>query len=113
MKILSELLCIETVIRSKDKMLSSLREELVTDESVLENIKALQKEINADIDALTDKKREAMHFIDNSELTPTEKEVIYNRYLSMMKWPDIAKEMHYSEASIHRIHNIALEHLNK
>lgn len=39
-----------------------------------------------------------------------EKDVLFYRYIKLMKWEDICVEMHYSWKWIHKIHARALEH---
>ena len=45
--------------------------------------------------------------LDNED----EKQVLTLRYISGMKWEDIAKEMHIEWAQLHRIHSRALKNL--
>lgn len=67
----------------------------------------LQREINDDIDALVDLKRDIMRRIKS--IPSTEYQLILEkRYLCFMPWEQIAVDMGYSIQHIYRLHDGAL-----
>lgn len=79
---------------------------------VVAKIVDLQAEINADIDALVDLKREmvaVIKAIPNDEYQT----VLEKRYLCFQKWEEIAVSMHFSIQYANRVHERALKELEK
>lgn len=68
---------------------------------------ALQQEINADIDALVDLKREIITAINGVE-NPEFKTLLEKRYLCFESWEKIAVDMNYSIDNIYKLHKKAL-----
>jgi len=72
----------------------------------------LQNELKRDIEALVDLKKEIMNTIrlvaDSEQQTLLEK-----RYLCFLSWEKIAVEMHYSIQHIYRMHDEALNVVDK
>lgn len=68
---------------------------------------ALQQEINADIDALVDLKREIITAINAVE-NPEFKTLLEKRYLCFESWEKIAVDMNYSIDNIFKLHKKAL-----
>lgn len=81
-------------------------------ESTVVKIIDLQNEINADIDRLVDLKREVMDVIGQLE-DPKERLVLEKRYLCYESWEQIAADMHYSVQNAFKIHDAALEKIEK
>ena len=68
----------------------------------------LQAEINRDIDALVDLKRDIVALIkrvDNTEYQT----LLEKRYLCFMTWEQIAVDLNYSIHHLYNLHNSALE----
>ncbi len=68
----------------------------------------LQAEINRDIDALVDLKRDIVALIkrvDNTEYQT----LLEKRYLCFMTWEQIAVDLNYSIHHLYKLHNSALE----
>ena len=77
-------------------------------EEVILKMIDLEEEINSDIDTLVDLKREIVTVIkqvDNLE----HQTLLELRYLSFMRWEDIAVQMAYSAQHMFRHHNDALK----
>ena len=72
----------------------------------------LQREINDDIDALVDLKRDIMDLI---KAVPDQvaQTILEKRYLCLLSWEQIAVDMHYSIQYSFRIHDQALEEIDK
>ena len=72
----------------------------------------LQREINADIDALVDLKRDITDVI---KAVPEQEAqtILEKRYLCLLPWEQIAVDMHYSIQHAFRIHDQALEEIDK
>lgn len=69
----------------------------------------LERRIDAYVDELVARKSEAFLRIRRlPELS--EQDVLIARYLQCKPWPVIAREMHYSEQHIYRLHGMALQH---
>lgn len=69
----------------------------------------LERRIDAYVDELVARKSEAFLRIRRlPELS--EQDVLIARYIQLKPWPVIAREMHYSEQHIYRLHGIALQH---
>ena len=78
----------------------------------IDNIVALENEINDDIDRLVDLKRNVIKTIskvqDTNCLT-----LLELRYLSFKSWDDIAAEMNYTSRWVHIMHSKALAAVEK
>lgn len=69
----------------------------------------LERRIDAYVDELVTRKAEAFARICLlSELA--EQDVLIARYIQLKPWPVIAREMHYEERQVYRIHGNALQH---
>lgn len=79
-------------------------------EDILVKIFALEAEINADIDALVDLKREIITVIKAVENTEYQT-VLERRYLNFCKWEQIAVEMNYAMDYLFKLHRRALENV--
>ncbi len=66
-----------------------------------------EKEIEVDVTRLIELKKEIIAVIDQLE-DADEVDLLYMRYVQLMKWCDIAKKMDYSYKHVHRIHAKAL-----
>ena len=67
----------------------------------------LQNEINSEIDALVDRKREIIQLLD--EIDPKSSCLLYKRYFEFKTWEQIAVEMGYSYRQVTRLHGKALK----
>ena len=77
-------------------------------EDVIVKMVDLEAEINADIDALVDLKREIITTI--KRLASTEHQTLLElRYLCFMRWEAIAVEMSYSPQHMFRLHDAAVK----
>jgi DNA-directed RNA polymerase specialized sigma subunit len=77
-------------------------------EDVIVKMVDLEAEINADIDALVDFKREiiaAIKRLDNTEYQT----LLELRYLCFMRWEAIAVELSYSPQHMFRLHDAAIK----
>jgi len=79
-------------------------------EDIIMKIFALEEEINADIDALVDLKREIVAVIKAVENTEYQT-VLEKRYLNFDKWEQIAVDMGYSMDWLFAIHRAALKNI--
>ena len=78
----------------------------------IDNIIALENEINDDIDHLVDLKRDVMKTL--SQVHDTNCLMLLElRYLSFKSWEDIAAEMHYGSRWVHILHSKALSAVEK
>lgn len=68
----------------------------------------LQRQINADIDGLVDRKNAAMQLLDCMK-NPVNMTVLHRRYFLHHTFERIANEMNYSLRGIHKIHGRALQ----
>lgn len=124
---LSQAKCLDMRINSKIQQLSSLNDlakkctsaltgmprnpsgNTSTMADTINKIIDLQQEINADIDALVDLKRDITDVIkavpDQEAQTILEK-----RYLCFLTWESIAAEMRYDLRYIYKLHNKALSY---
>ena len=68
----------------------------------------MQEEINSDIDALVDLKRDIMRTIREIE-DPEAQTVLELRYLCFKRWEEISVIMNYSVRRVYQIHDEALE----
>lgn len=76
-------------------------------ESIIVKIFALENEINADIDALVDLKREIVGVIKSIE-NPEYQTLLELRYLCFFSWEKVAVEMDYDLRYLHKLHGKAL-----
>lgn len=76
-------------------------------EDIIVKIFSLENEINADIDALVDLKRNIVRAIKAVENTEYQT-LLEKRYLSFEKWEQIAVDMSYSMQYAFRMHDRAL-----
>ena len=81
-----------------------------TMENTICKIVYLEREINADIDALVDLKAEARRVIGQLK-NPDQQLVLELRYLCYRSWTDIMDELGVSETSVYRIHGEALKNI--
>ena len=77
-------------------------------EDIIVKIFSLENEINADIDALVDLKRNIIRAIKAVENTEYQT-LLKKRYLNFEKWEQIAVDMSYSMQYAFRMHDRALE----
>ena len=77
-------------------------------EEIIVKIIDLQEEINKDIDALIDLKREIAWTINNVK-DKEMRSILEKRYLCFDSWEKIAVDMNYSIQHIFRLHNKALK----
>ena len=68
----------------------------------------LENEINADIDALVDLKKEIMLRIKGVD-NPEYQTLLELRYLCFKRWEDVAAEMGYDLRYVYKLHDQALE----
>ena len=81
-----------------------------TMENTICKIVDLEREINADIDALVDLKTQARRVIGQLK-NPDQQLVLELRYLCYRPWTDIMEELGISETSVYRIHGEALKNI--
>lgn len=81
-------------------------------EDIVVKIIALQEEINAEIDTLVDKKTEIRSVIMQVE-NKNERLLLEKRYLCCMPWNEIIETSFISVTTSKRIHNSALESVEK
>ena len=77
-------------------------------QDVIAKIIDMQEEINSDIDALVDLKRDIMRTIREIE-DPEAQTVLELRYLCFKRWEEISVIMNYSVRRVYQIHDEALE----
>jgi DNA-directed RNA polymerase specialized sigma subunit len=77
-------------------------------QDVIAKIIDMQEEINGDIDALVDLKRDIMRTIREIE-DPETQTVLELRYLCFKRWEEISVIMNYSVRRVYQIHDEALE----
>ena len=70
----------------------------------------LQVEINRDIDALVDIKREIMEVIGHVE-DSTSRLILEKRYINQQSWPEIAVDMKLSLRRLYYLHDRAIDEL--
>lgn len=78
----------------------------------IDNIVALENEINDDIDRLVDLKRDVIKTISKVQDTHC-LTLLELRYLSFKSWDDIAAEMNYTSRWVHIMHSKALAAVEK
>jgi hypothetical protein len=71
----------------------------------------LENEINADIDALVDLKKEIMLRIKGVD-NPEYQTLLELRYLCFKRWEEIVIAMGYSLRRLYELHNLALEEIS-
>ena len=76
-------------------------------EDIIGKMVDLESEINADIDALLDLKREIVSSIKGVE-KPELRTLLELRYLCFSTWEEIAVKLGYSVRSVFRLHDTAL-----
>lgn len=76
-------------------------------EGIIVKIFALENEINTDIDALVDLKREIVGVIKSIE-NPEYQTLLELRYLCFFSWEKVAVEMDYDLRYLHKLHGKAL-----
>ena len=125
---LSQVRFIDSLVDSKLEQLARLKEtatkatmtisdmprsdspDLQSMESTIVKMIEMEREINADIDRLVDLKREAQGIID--QLPDMDQRLILElRYFGFKRWPEITEELGYSEATIYRLHGVALKNI--
>ena len=79
-------------------------------QDILAKIMDMEEEINNDIDALVDLKREIKRTIERVE-NPEYLILLELRYLCFKRWEEIAVMMNYNIRHIYRLHDEALEKL--
>lgn len=80
-------------------------------EDIIAKIVDLESEINADIAALVDLKREIITII--KRVSNTEHQTLLElRYLCFKRWEEIAVEMAYSSQHMFRLHDLALKSID-
>jgi len=79
-------------------------------QDVIAKIIDMQEEINGDIDALVDLKRDIMRTIKGIA-DPEGQTVLELRYLCFKRWEEISVIMNYSVRRIYQIHDAAIEKL--
>ena len=77
-------------------------------QDVIAKIIDMQEEINSDIDALVDLKRDIMRTIKGIE-NPEYQTLLELRYLCFKRWEEISVVMNYNLRHIYRLHDEALE----
>ena len=80
-------------------------------EDLIIKIVDLEHSINNDIDALVDRKEAVRTVVNN--ILGKKGTVLEMRYLESLNWDDIANRLNMSIQSVYRLHNEALEELNK
>ena len=80
-------------------------------QDVIAKIMDMQAEINSDIDALVDLKRDIMRTIKEIE-NPEYQTLLELRYLCFKRWEEISMVMNYNLRHIYRLHYEALDKIN-
>lgn len=96
---------LDSVINQKIAESERLKRQIrnVTDESVIDNIRILENEINADVDAFVDLKRDCMNFIDTLDDVLLVG-ILYKRYFESKTWETIADELNVSRQWVTKKH---------
>jgi hypothetical protein len=81
-------------------------------EDVVIKIVDLEKEITAEMERLVELKRDIAEVIGRVG-DPVLQTLLELRYLCYRDWPEIAGAMYYSKASVHRLHQKALEKVER
>ena len=79
-------------------------------DSIVTKIIDFQNEINQEVDALVDLKKEIYEKIQQVS-NPEYRTVLERRYLCLETWEQIAVDMSYSIQHIHRLHSSALSEI--
>lgn len=69
----------------------------------------LEQRIDTYVDELVARKAEAFEKIRGMD-DLNEQNILIARYIQLKSWKQIAREMHYSEQQIYRLHGMALQH---
>ena len=80
-------------------------------DSIVTKIIDFQNEINQEVDALVDLKKEIYEKIQKVS-NPEYRTVLERRYLCLETWEQIAVDMSYSIQHIHRLHSSALSEIS-
>lgn len=72
----------------------------------------LQNEINAMVDKLIDDRQDRIAVIEQVR-DPLQYTILHKRYVQYRKLPDIAKELHFSEVWVAKVHGKALLQVQK
>lgn len=80
-------------------------------DSIVTKIIDFQNEINQEVDALVDLKKEIYEKIQQVS-NPEYRTVLERRYLCLETWEQIAVDMSYSIQHIHRLHSSALSEIS-
>lgn len=72
----------------------------------------LQRQINADVDGLVDRKNAAMRMLDCMK-NPVNMTVLHRRYFLQHTFEQIATDMNYSLRGIHKVHGRALQEYDR
>ncbi len=81
-------------------------------ENAITKIVDLQREINADIDKLVDLKAEITKVIKSVD-DVDQRFILEKRYLCWTPWPEIAVALNISNRWLYRLHDMALENVQK
>ena len=117
-RVTNKLMLIESLRSMTQKVTSSHKENVVNytqDVTSLENtiirLMEAEAELNKQIDALVDLKREILLNISALENIDLEL-VLMKRYLHFLSWEEIAREMGFSVRWVHSLHTRALKELD-
>ncbi len=117
-RVSNKLMLIESLRSMTQKVTSSHKENVVNytqDVTSLENtiirLMEAEAELNKQIDALVDLKREILLNISALENIDLEL-VLMKRYLHFLSWEEIAREMGFSVRWVHSLHTRALTELD-
>ena len=80
-------------------------------QDVIAKIMDMEAEINSDIDALVDLKRDIMRTIKAVD-SPEHQTLLELRYLCFKRWEEISVIMNYNLRHIYRLHDEALERIS-
>ena len=92
-------ICVQQGVSSKTETLGIELASTMTIENLIKKLNAYQALINTKIDALVDRKREAVIAIDRVA-DPRYKALLVYRYINALKWSTIADLMGYTEAYV-------------
>lgn len=81
-------------------------------QDIIAKIVDTQDEINKDIDALVDLKRDIMHCIKRIN-NPEYQTLLELRYLSFKSWSEIALLMDFEDRYVYKVHGCALKEVEK
>lgn len=80
-------------------------------QELLEKLTLLEREVNEQIDATVDAKREALVYI--SALEGEERAVIYSYYILAKSWEKISEELYTSERRVFLLRKSAMDRLER